>query len=106
MPGLLSPTWRLGVWMAAVLVVAMAMVVQGVSHHPLSLNSRLNMMLDHVDASIWDKKQRLGGGQNYAPDEKNVVAREVTQVVSMVCRRGGPLGATHFALTGLRHVRL
>lgn len=72
MPGVLSSALRLGVWVAAALLVAMAAVVQGAGHHhshPLSLNNRLNMMLDHVDASIWDKKQRLGGEHSYAPDE-------------------------------------
>lgn len=69
MSGVLSSAWRLGVCLAAALLVA---VVQGAGHHhshPLSLNSRLNMMLDHVDASIWDKKQHMGGGHSYAPDE-------------------------------------
>lgn len=60
--------WHRVAWVMALVVAVTA--VQGLDHHhhihPLS---RLNMMVDHVESSIWDKKQRLGEGHSFAPDE-------------------------------------
>ena len=72
MPGIRSSAWHQGVLVtAALLVVMTAVVVQGAGHRhqPLSLNTRLNMLVDQVDSSIWEKQQLLGGSHSYMSNE-------------------------------------
>lgn len=48
--------------------------------HPLGLSSRLNRMVDEVDASIWEKKQHMSGRHSYPPYGNDLDEDEVTIV--------------------------
>ncbi|KAG0719048.1 hypothetical protein GWK47_051295 [Chionoecetes opilio] len=72
-------------WLTVVVlgvVTTVANVVQGIDHHHQHPLNRLNMMVDKVESSIWEKKQRLGGAHIYHPNQHEWDEGEVSIVES------------------------